>query len=700
MAALPAVPVEPPMPVPTAPPSPIPTEAPVPLPIPTAPAGVPLPPLPVDPPVPSPVPTPPVDLPTPVTPPGPPLDVPIPAPVSTRPASAPLPSLPIDPSIPVPVPTAPAPVPPPALPIDPSVPVPVPTSPPVGSPIPLPPPPSLPIDPSIPGPVPLPPVTVPLLAPVPSLPTDVTGPVTAPNPIDPANPVNPITGPAVAPGPKPSSPKPRAQGGSISPQSQPGEPKQTHTSPRDNHKSTVHKTSHAPGQTSRSGRSISPVNGLNNGTAGQPVPPQSSGGPLGGVIATGEGLFDPTAFPDSIFAILAALAALLAVTYWLREQRRKDGRLLLPDAALQRLATKSSVNGGVGLHSENGGLRRSEGGTNGWSPAGSASTRNGSPGQANGYSPTSNGAKAPATLAAAVATAVRTPSDKPGNGLPANGSALAGTVPLVSGRDRVARAKREAPTQARVSVVIPAKNEEKSLPYVLRRLPPWLHEVIVVDGLSEDATSEVARLCLPSVRVVSQSGRGKGNALREGFVHCTGDIVVALDADGSMDPGEIPAIVAFLESGFDYVKGSRMIGGGSSIDLTSFRRFGNWMFRSLTNFFHGTSYTDLCYGYFGFRRGTIDRLDLRSSGVEIETEISIKAHHAGLRTAEIPSSQSARHDGASNLSAIRDGWRILGTIFRAAVEDSIPTRSHLGAASASPTRLLESPAHDRRRAYS
>ena len=219
-----------------------------------------------------------------------------------------------------------------------------------------------------------------------------------------------------------------------------------------------------------------------------------------------------------------------------------------------------------------------------------------------------------------------------------------------------------------------------SLPYVVRRLPPWLHEVIVVDGLSRDATSEVARLYLPTVRVVSQSGRGKGNALREGFVHCTGDIVVALDADGSMNPEEIPLIVAFLESGFDYVKGSRMLKGGSSVDLTRFRWFGNWLFKTLTNFVHATDYTDLCYGYFGFRRGTIDRLDLRSSGVEIETEISIKAHHAGLRTAEIPSSQSARHDGASNLSAIRDGWRILGTIFRAAVEDNIPTRSHLGAA--------------------
>ena len=146
-----------------------------------------------------------------------------------------------------------------------------------------------------------------------------------------------------------------------------------------------------------------------------------------------------------------------------------------------------------------------------------------------------------------------------------------------------------------------------------------------------------------------------------------------------MDPEEIPAIVAFLESGLDYVKGSRMIGGGSSVDLTRFRRFGNWMFRTLTNFLHGTSYTDLCYGYFGFRRGTVDHLDLRSSGFEIETEISIKAHHAGLRTAEIPSSESARRNGASNLSAFRDGCQILRTIVQAAAEDSVPAHSHLGA---------------------
>jgi len=235
------------------------------------------------------------------------------------------------------------------------------------------------------------------------------------------------------------------------------------------------------------------------------------------------------------------------------------------------------------------------------------------------------------------------------------------------------------PPQARVSVVIPAKNEAESIPGVLQRLPSWLHEVILVDGLSEDATSEVARSFLPAIRVVAQQGRGKGNALREGFARCTGDVVIALDADGSMDPREIDAFVAFLESGFDYVKGSRMIVGGSSTDLTTFRRFGNWLFRTLTNFLHRSRYSDLCYGYFAFRRGTIDALELHADGFEIETEISIKAHQAGLRTAEIPSREWPRRNGASNLNALRDGCRILFTILRTCFSRKMPPPAHLAA---------------------
>src|SRR4051794_10414522 len=105
----------------------------------------------------------------------------------------------------------------------------------------------------------------------------------------------------------------------------------------------------------------------------------------------------------------------------------------------------------------------------------------------------------------------------------------------------------------RVSVVIPAWNEAENLPHVLPRIPSWVHEVILVDGNSVDDTVAVARRLLPTIRIVTQKGRGKGNALSSGFAAATGEIIVMLDADGSTDPGEIPAFVGALLCGADFV---------------------------------------------------------------------------------------------------------------------------------------------------
>jgi hypothetical protein len=134
-----------------------------------------------------------------------------------------------------------------------------------------------------------------------------------------------------------------------------------------------------------------------------------------------------------------------------------------------------------------------------------------------------------------------------------------------------------------------------------------------------------------------------------------------------MDPTEIHRFVDLIEVGFDYVKGSRTMEGGASEDLTRIRRFGNWVFRTLTNVLNGSRFSDLCYGYFAFRRTALDRLDLRADGFEIETEINIRAHRAGLRIGEVPSTEFVRTHGTSNLRTFSDGLRILATIFHASL---------------------------------
>src|ERR1700733_15045474 len=88
----------------------------------------------------------------------------------------------------------------------------------------------------------------------------------------------------------------------------------------------------------------------------------------------------------------------------------------------------------------------------------------------------------------------------------------------------------------RVTFVVPPLNEAKNLPWLLPRIPEWVHEVIFVDGCSKDDTIDVALSYLPDARIVTEHRRGKGAALAAGFAAASGDIVVTFDADGSMAP--------------------------------------------------------------------------------------------------------------------------------------------------------------------
>ncbi|MBI1280692.1 MAG: glycosyltransferase [Anaerolineaceae bacterium] len=216
----------------------------------------------------------------------------------------------------------------------------------------------------------------------------------------------------------------------------------------------------------------------------------------------------------------------------------------------------------------------------------------------------------------------------------------------------------------RVSVIIPTLNEAKNLRFVLPYIPDWVHEVIIVDGRSTDNTVEVALSMRTDIKIVEEQKKGKGAALRAGFDAAEGDIIVMMDADGSMNPAEIAMYVGTLTSGIDYVKGSRFLQGGGSSDLTLFRRIGNWGLNFAVKVLFGGQYTDLCYGYNAFWKRAIQVIEPDSSGFEIETLMNIRALRSKLKIAEVPSYESDRVHGDSNLKPIRDGIRVLKTILR------------------------------------
>jgi glycosyltransferase involved in cell wall biosynthesis len=230
--------------------------------------------------------------------------------------------------------------------------------------------------------------------------------------------------------------------------------------------------------------------------------------------------------------------------------------------------------------------------------------------------------------------------------------------------------------QPSISVVIPALNEAKNLYHVLPYIPSTVDEIVLVDGHSYDDTITVAQQLVPTIRILKQAGKGKGNALREGIAACTGDIIVTLDADGSADPNEIPRFIEALLQGNDFAKGSRFMTGGGSEDITFIRSLGNYWLSMMVNILFQTRFSDLCYGYNAFWKYCIDHVKIDCNGFEVETLLNLRMHKARFKIAEVPSFERRRVYGASNLRTVRDGWRVLKTILNEKHDDIMSSRRH------------------------
>jgi glycosyltransferase involved in cell wall biosynthesis len=226
-------------------------------------------------------------------------------------------------------------------------------------------------------------------------------------------------------------------------------------------------------------------------------------------------------------------------------------------------------------------------------------------------------------------------------------------------------------TQTTVDVVIPAFNEERSLPLVLGTLPrPPVRRVVVADNASTDGTSRVARE--GGAEVVPETRRGYGSACLAGLDHLrrTGppDIVVFVDADFSDHPEELPSLIAPILAGeADLVIGSRILGRREPGALLPQARMGNfvacWMIRLL----YGHRFTDLG----PFRAVTweaLERMKMADTNFGWTAEMQVKAVRLGLRCAEVPVSYR-RRVGVSKITGtvsgtIRAGYKILWTVLR------------------------------------
>ena len=213
-----------------------------------------------------------------------------------------------------------------------------------------------------------------------------------------------------------------------------------------------------------------------------------------------------------------------------------------------------------------------------------------------------------------------------------------------------------------VSVVIPCLNEAESIEACVRAASKALEdggyegEVVVVDNGSTDGSGDLAAGA--GARVVLQPQRGYGNAYLAGLAAARGRYIVMLDADMTYDVGELPRFVAELEDGGDMVLGDRMKGIQPGAMPWLHRHVGNPVLTGLLNTLFGTHVKDAHCGMRAVRRDVLPRLDLRTTGMELASEMVIRAAKAGLDIRQFPISYHPRQ-GESKLSTWSDGWRHL-----------------------------------------
>jgi dolichol-phosphate mannosyltransferase len=216
-----------------------------------------------------------------------------------------------------------------------------------------------------------------------------------------------------------------------------------------------------------------------------------------------------------------------------------------------------------------------------------------------------------------------------------------------------------------VEIVIPTKNEEGLIAEIIDAVAPY-GRVLVVDGHSTDRTKAIAEA--RGARVIFDRGRGKGDAIRLALEQSDADILVFIDADGSHEPRDIPALVAPIAAGqADMVIGSRGKGGSDELHGTieQFIRYvGSQLIMLAINYRWNVRLTDSQNGFRAIRRQTGLALDLRSNLTTIEQEMLMKALKKGFRVSEIPSHEYERRWGTSKVVVWRLWWAYLWSFVR------------------------------------
>jgi len=212
-----------------------------------------------------------------------------------------------------------------------------------------------------------------------------------------------------------------------------------------------------------------------------------------------------------------------------------------------------------------------------------------------------------------------------------------------------------------VCILIPTLNEEKTIGEVIDSfLRQGFTNIVVIDGNSTDRTREIAKS--KGAKVLVQSGKGKGQAIKEAFQLIDSDVVVIIDGDGTYLPEEVHKLLEPIEKGIaDHVVGNRLV----KFEKGAFTRL-NLIGNKILNFFfrltYGVDLYDILSGYRALKRDVYKNVELRKHGFEVETELTVETIAKGFSILEVPITYRKR-GGKTKLHPLKDGFKIATTIY-------------------------------------
>ena len=222
------------------------------------------------------------------------------------------------------------------------------------------------------------------------------------------------------------------------------------------------------------------------------------------------------------------------------------------------------------------------------------------------------------------------------------------------------------PPSADVCVLLPTLNESATIVDVIEGYQEvGLDNILVVDGGSGDDTRELAREA--GARVITQSGSGKGQAVREAVARVDAEFVLMADADMTYRAEDAERMLEPLLVGdFEHVIGNRFADMEPGA-MTRLNRIGNKLINRGFQFIHGENYRDILSGYRAFRTDSFEQLTLSADGFGIETEMAVECAKKGIKTEVVPVTYRERpHGSSTNLHPIKDGGIIFLELYRKA----------------------------------